>query len=83
MTKLASTVCPTSLFGAWSLCLPVSPATKSACQNWQACTEEPTFACRQSKYLLADMQNMLDEHEIFEKFGGGKTSKQGQVVESI
>ena len=26
---------------------------------------------------------MLDEHEMFEKFGGGETSKQGQVVEFI
>ena len=62
LTKLASTVCPKSLFGALSLCLPVSPATKSAWRNWQACIE-PTFACRQAKmffdlnqkHLLADM----------------------------
>ena len=29
------------------------------------------------------MQNMLDEHNMFEKFGGGETSKQGQAVEAI
>ena len=29
------------------------------------------------------MQNVPDEHEIFEKFGGVKTSKQGQTVETI
>ena len=26
---------------------------------------------------------MLAEHEMFEKFGGGETSKQGQAVETI
>ena len=26
---------------------------------------------------------MLDEHKMFEKFGGGETSKQGQAVETI
>ena len=29
------------------------------------------------------MQNVLAEHEMFEKFGGGKTSKQEQVVKII
>ena len=28
------------------------------------------------------MQNVLAEHEMFEKFGGGETSKQGQAVET-
>ena len=26
---------------------------------------------------------MLDEHKMFEKFGGGETSKQGQAVETM
>ena len=26
---------------------------------------------------------MLDEHKMFEKFGGGETSKQGQAVETL
>ena len=26
---------------------------------------------------------MFDEHKMFEKFGGGETSKQGQAVETI
>ena len=29
------------------------------------------------------MQNVLVEHEMFDKFGGGETSKQGQTVETI
>ena len=28
------------------------------------------------------MQNVLAEHEMFERFGGGETSKQGQAVET-
>ena len=31
-------------------------------------------------FLIADMQNVLVEHEMFEKFGGGEMSKQGQAV---
>ena len=34
-------------------------------------------------HLLANVQNVLAEHEIFEKFGGGETSKQEQAVETI
>ena len=29
------------------------------------------------------MQNVLAEHEMFEKFSGGEMSKQGQAVETI
>ena len=29
------------------------------------------------------MQNVLVKHEMFEEFGGGETSKQGQAVETI
>ena len=29
------------------------------------------------------MQNVLSKHKMFEKFSGGETSKQGQVVETI
>ena len=29
------------------------------------------------------MQNVLAEHEMFEKFGGGEMSKQGQAVKTI
>ena len=29
------------------------------------------------------MQNVLAKHEMFEEFGGGETSKQGQAVETI
>ena len=29
------------------------------------------------------MQNVLAKHEMFENFGGGETSKQGQAVETI
>ena len=29
------------------------------------------------------MQNVLAEHEMLEKFGGGKANKQGQAVETI
>ena len=35
------------------------------------------------QHLLADVQNVLAKHEIFEKFGGGETSKQGHAVETI
>ena len=28
------------------------------------------------------MQNVLAEHEMFEKFGGGETSKQRQAIET-
>ena len=52
---------------------------------------QATFACRQAKiflsesktFLLADVQNVLAEHEMFEKFGGGETSKHGHAVETI
>ena len=30
-----------------------------------------------------DKQNVLAEHEMFEKFGGGETNKQGQAAETI
>ena len=33
--------------------------------------------------MLADVQNVLAEHEMFEKFGGGETSKQAHAVEAI
>ena len=56
-------------------CLPVSPVTNSAWRNWQASTEQAT--------LLADVQNVLAKHEMFEEIGGGETSKQGQEVESV
>ena len=29
------------------------------------------------------MQNVLAEHEMFDKFGGGEMNKQGQAVETI
>ena len=45
-------------------------------------TSKDVFDLNQ-KHLLADMQNVLDEHEMFEKFGGGETSKQRQAVETI
>ena len=38
---------------------------------------------RTKTFLLTDVQNVLSEHEMFEKFGGGETSKQGQAVETI
>ena len=28
------------------------------------------------------MQNVLVEHEMFEQFGGGETSRQGQAIET-
>ena len=53
-------------------CLPVSAAAKSAWRNWQTSTEQATF--------VADMykQNVLAKHEMFEKFGGGETSKKAK-----
>ena len=33
--------------------------------------------------MLADVQSVLVKHEMFEEFGGGETSKQGQAVETI
>ena len=45
--------------------------------------DEQNVFDRNQKHLLADMQNVLDEHEMFEKFGGGETSKQGHAVETI
>ena len=33
--------------------------------------------------MLADVQNVLAKHEMFEEIGGGETSKQGQEVESV
>ena len=35
------------------------------------------------QHLLADVQNVPAEHEMFEKFGAGETGKQGQAVETI
>ena len=35
------------------------------------------------QHLLADMQNVLAKHEMFEEIGGGETSKQVQEVESV
>ena len=32
--------------------------------------------------MCADVQNVLAEHEMFDKLGGGETSKQGQAVET-
>ena len=60
---MASIVCPTSVFGAWSHLFA-------------------SFACNQI-CMIADVQNVLAEHELFDKFGGGETSKQGQAVETI
>ena len=91
LTKLASTVCQKSLFGAWSL-LFASFTNNQICMaklasmhrrtNISLPTSKNVFDLNQ-KHLLADMQNLLDEHEMFEKFGGGETSKQGQAVETI
>ena len=58
-------------------CLPVSPVVKSGWRNWQASTEQA------KTFLLADVQNVLVKHEMFDKLGGGETSKQGQAVETI
>ena len=33
--------------------------------------------------MLADVQNVLAKHEMFEETGGGETSKQGQEVDSV
>ena len=54
-------------------CLPVSPVTNSAWRNWQ----------QNKQHLLADVQNVLAKHEMFEEIGGGETRKQGQEVESV
>ena len=35
------------------------------------------------QHLLADKQNVLAKHEMFEEIGGSETSKQGQEVESV
>ena len=32
---------------------------------------------------MADVQNVLAKHEMYEEIGGGETSKQGQEVESV
>ena len=77
---IASIVCPTSVFRAWSLLCASVASSHSAWRNWQANTEQATFACRQAK--LAGMQNVLAKHEMFENFGGGEMSKQGQAVET-
>ena len=69
-------------------CLPVLSVTNSVWRNWQASTEQATFACRQAKmflsesktFLLAHVQNVLAKHEMFEEIGDGETSKQGQEV---
>ena len=34
-------------------------------------------------FLMADVQNVLAKHEMYEEIGGGETSKQGQEVESV
>ena len=57
-------------------CLPVSPVVKSAWRNWQA-------KVTKLQILMLDKQNVLAENEMFENFGGGETSKQGQAAETI
>ena len=48
------------------------PADKQKCFRFESKT-----------FLHADKQNVLAEHEIFEKFDRGETSKQGQAAETI
>ena len=49
--------------------------------------QEANIACVDKQisktFLLVYMKNVLAEHEMFEKFGGGETSKQGQAVSTI
>ena len=76
---MSKTVCPTSVFGAQSFCLPVSPIARSTGQ-----TRKQNLLAKEQKYLLLQLktfflvvrQNVLAEHEMFKKFGGSeKTCK--------
>ena len=76
LAQLASIVCPTSVFGGWSLLF----ASFTGSQFYMA-----KLACKQrrSNICLPTSKNVFDsvlvnvqnaEQEMFEKFGGGKTS---------
>ena len=81
---LAYTVCPTSEFGAWPFLFSIFASSQIYRRNWQAHVQPAKFACRKAKiFLLPIGENVLTEHETFEKFGGGETSKQGSAVEPI
>ena len=40
------------------------------------------FLSGSKTFWLAEVENVLAEHEMFEKLGGGETSKQGHAVET-
>ena len=87
MAKLASIASPTSLFGDWSASFGVSQiykaklTSKHKTSNICLPTSKNVFDLNEKHFLLADVQNVLVN--MFEKLGGGETSKQGHAIETI
>ena len=74
LAKLASIVCPTSVFGAWSLLLAsftsnqlcmAKLASKHRTSNICLPTSKNVFDLNQKLFLLAHVQNVLAKHEMF------------------
>ena len=85
LAKLASIVCPTSVFGSWSF-LFASFAGSQCYMAKLACKQRTSNICLSTSKnvfdsVLADIQNA--EQEMFKKFGGGKTSASLQVVQTM
>ena len=86
LAQLASIVCPTSVYGGWSLLFAsftssqlyiAKLARKQRTSNICLLTSKNVFDS-----VLVNIQNA--EQEMFEKFGGGKNiSKQGHAVHTI
>ena len=56
LAKLASIVCPTSVFGALSLCLPVSPVTNSYGEAGKQAQNKQHFCLPTCKMCLPNMK---------------------------
>ena len=83
LAKLASIVCPTSVCEAWSATLHGETGKQAQNKQHLLADKQKCFWFESKTFLLADVQNVLAKHEMFEEIGGGETSKQGQEVESV
>ena len=76
LAKLASIICPTSVFGGWSFWF-ANFASSQCYMAKLACKQRNSNICLSTSKnvfdsVLADIQN--PEQEMFEKFSGGETS---------
>ena len=76
LAKLASIVCPTSVFGGWSFWLACFAGSQCYIAKL-TCKQRTSNICLSTSKnafdsVLADIQNA--EQEMFENFGGGETS---------